>query len=176
MISWDINFVNYLYFERSPVLAKFFYYLTHLADVEIMIIFVILLAIYLFYRKEFLYLFTLLSVTIGTEIVVILLKFLVNRERPDSAIAYYIETSKSFPSGHAAISVAFFGFLIYYLVRHLTKRYQKNLVIILGVLLILLIGFSRLYLGVHYLSDVLGGFLIGGMCLGVGIWIINKKS
>jgi undecaprenyl-diphosphatase len=94
---------------------------------------------------------------------------LINRARPGADIAYYLENSQSFPSGHSAIAMAFFGFITYYFIYHVTGKDKKTLVLLFGALLIALVGFSRLYLGVHFLSDVIGGFLIGGLWLIVSI-------
>ena len=67
----------------------------------------------------------------------------------------------SFPSGHASISVAFYGFAIYIAMRFVRLWSTRINLLMLGVLIAFLIGFSRLYLGVHYLSDVVAGYLVG---------------
>jgi undecaprenyl-diphosphatase len=123
----------------------------------------------MFFKKELAYLYSLILIFIGTEVSVYLIKVFINRGRPIADIAYYIEKSGSFPSGHSAIAIAFFGFMTYYLIHHISGRNMRPAIIFIGTLLIVSIGFSRLYLGVHFLSDVLGGFIIGGLWLIVGI-------
>lgn len=70
------------------------------------------------------------------------------------------ETGYSFPSGHSMASMAFYGFIIYLIYKNVKNRYIKWTTIVFLSLLIVSIGFSRIYLGVHYTSDVLGGFLL----------------
>lgn len=82
-------------------------------------------------------------------------------ERPRPIEALYYESSYSFPSGHATLAIALYGFiaLIFYI--QSSQQWQKNLSLILGLGLAFLIGLSRLVLNEHYLSDVLAGFLVG---------------
>jgi undecaprenyl-diphosphatase len=169
IVKFDESFALFLYQLRTPFLAQVFYIITNFADQITIIILSAIAFLYLYFKKELAYLSALVLIFLGTETSVYLIKILINRPRPIADIAYYIETSGSFPSGHSALAVAFFGFVTYYLVRHITGRNKRFFVILLGIVLIVLIGFSRLYLGVHYVSDVLGGFLIGGLWLVIGI-------
>ena len=87
------------------------------------------------------------------------LKYTIQRPRPTE---YRIidESGYSFPSGHSMVSAAVYGFFIYLICKNIKNKYLKfGLIVLLG-LLIILIGISRIYLGVHYTSDVLAGFLI----------------
>lgn len=89
----------------------------------------------------------------------IVLKNIVERPRP---IGYRLidETGYSFPSGHSMISTAFYGLIIYFIWKNVKNKTIRNVSCILLVILIVLIGISRIYLGVHYASDVIGGFSI----------------
>lgn len=89
-----------------------------------------------------------------------LFKNLFQRDRPDHPLVNGI-TNYSFPSGHAMMSIAFYGLLIWLLGRHLRQHKIQELVIGFLILLILLIGFSRIYLRVHYPSDVIAGYSFG---------------
>ena len=102
-----------------------------------------------------------------------LLKFILHRPRPTE---YRIieATGYSFPSGHSMVSMAFYGYLMYLTYKYIKNKYLKWTIIIILSLLICLIGISRIYLGVHYTSDVLGGFLISISYLVIYISAVNK--
>ena len=102
-----------------------------------------------------------------------LLKRILQRPRPTE---YRIieETGYSFPSGHSMISMAFYGYLIYLIYKYVKNKYVKWTSIVLLSTLICSIGISRIYLGVHYTSDVLGGFLISISYLVIYISAVNK--
>lgn len=88
-----------------------------------------------------------------------ILKIILQRPRP-TGYRLIEETGYSFPSGHSMASMAFYGFFIYLVYKNVKNKYIKWSLIAVLSLLIVLIGLSRVYLGVHYLSDVLGGFLV----------------
>lgn len=102
-----------------------------------------------------------------------LLKNILQRPRPTE---YRIieETGYSFPSGHSMISMAFYGYIIYLIYKYVKNKYIKWFSIVLLSILICSIGISRIYLGVHYTSDVLGGFLISISYLVIYISAVNK--
>ena len=117
-----------------------------------------------------------LSILANLAIITILnqlLKRILQRPRPTE---YRIieETGYSFPSGHSMISMAFYGYLIFLTYRYVENKYLKWILISLLSVLICLIGISRIYLGVHYTSDVLGGFLISISYLVIYISAVNK--
>ncbi len=80
------------------------------------------------------------------------------RERPFFPAPLATESSYSFPSGHSSMSLAVYGTLGYIVARHAASRRKQIAALVGSTALVLLIGFSRLYLGVHYLSDVIAGF------------------
>ena len=102
-----------------------------------------------------------------------ILKRIVQRPRPTE---YRIieETGYSFPSGHSMVSMAFYGYLIYLIYKYVKNKYLKYISIILLSILICSIGISRIYLGVHYTSDVLAGFMISISYLIIYISAVNK--
>ena len=117
-----------------------------------------------------------ISIFVNLAIITILnqlLKRILQRPRPTE---YRIieETGYSFPSGHSMISMAFYGYLIYLIYKYVENKYVKWILISLLSVLICLIGVSRIYLGVHYTSDVLGGFLISISYLVIYISAVNK--
>lgn len=88
-----------------------------------------------------------------------ILKWAIARPRPE-VLKIIQETGYSFPSGHSMVSTGFYGFLIYLIYKNVKNKYLRYSLMSILFILIILIGISRVYLGVHYTSDVLGGFLI----------------
>ncbi len=104
-----------------------------------------------------------------------ILKYIVRRQRP-GRIQFVTEKGFSFPSGHTMISFAFYGFIIYLLYKNMKNKKIRNTVIALLSILVFLIGISRIYLGVHYVTDVLGGFIFGAIYLFLFIkYVYNAK-
>ena len=103
-----------------------------------------------------------------------LIKRILQRPRPTE---YRIieETGYSFPSGHSMVSMAFYGYFIYLIYKYVKNKYIKWISIVLLSILICSIGISRIYLGVHYTSDVLGGFLISVSYLVIYISAVIKS-
>ena len=101
---------------------------------------------------------------IGMNLVIVtilnqVLKFILQRPRP-TEFRIINEIGYSFPSGHSMISMAFYGFIIYLIYKNIKNKYLKITLISVLSLLIVMIGISRIYLGVHYTSDVCAGFLV----------------
>ncbi len=120
---------------------------------------VLLLSCFLFWsHKHRARIWPLLVSVVGSSISVLILKYIFNTSRPIGA--FYIESTPSFPSGHAAIAISLYGFLLYNAYKHDKHRLKNPLIIFLFVLIIL-IGLSRLYLDVHYVQDILVGYAIG---------------
>ena len=94
-----------------------------------------------------------------------LLKIIFQRSRPDSINWIINERGYSFPSGHAMVSMSYYGFLGY--LTYLSSYKHKWIIISLLSIIIILIGLSRVYLGVHYLSDILAGFLVSIIYLSI---------
>lgn len=104
-----------------------------------------------------------------------ILKVIVARPRP-SILRLVVEDGYSFPSGHAMVSMGFYGFLIYLIWMNIKNKKVKYPLVIFLSLLILFIGISRIYLGVHYFTDVIGGFIIAIIYLVVFIKFIYKRK
>lgn len=109
----------------------------------------------------------------GITLINNLLKVIIARPRPNIN-RLVSETGYSFPSGHSVTSMVFYGYLIYLVYKYINNKKIKIILMIFLGLLIPIIGFSRVYLGVHYTSDVIGGFLLGVVYLILFIDISNK--
>lgn len=125
-------------------------------------------AVSFYIHKHFSRILPLLISVGGSAVTVFIIKNIFHRARPLTE-AIYLEASSSFPSGHATMAMALYGFLFYVIWRY-DKHHLRNSFIIFLSILIILIGLSRLYLGVHYFSDVLVGYAIGF------IWLLISHS
>lgn len=153
----------FLNMAMPQIRTSFFTSLSILIDVIFdlvsMIVISILLSVFLLrrYCKKFALFF---SMTILLDALVLLvLKEIIMRPRPLNGIIS--KTDFSFPSGHTADAVVFFGFLTYLIMHKSESRAIKGITISISSFMILLIGFSRIYLNVHWLTDVIGGFALG---------------
>ncbi|CZQ89336.1 phosphatidic acid phosphatase type 2/haloperoxidase [Trichococcus palustris] len=118
------------------------------------------------------------TMLIGGAAIPLLFKFIVGRERPLQQLI--AETGFSFPSGHSSGTTVFFGLLIMMGMLYLKKSFQKAVLFIACLAWIWLIMYSRVYLGVHYPSDVVGGFCLGMALVNVStgsyLYYLNRKS
>jgi undecaprenyl-diphosphatase len=122
------------------------------------------------HRKE---LILFAAVMAGSPILNYLLKVFFQRARPD--LNRLIEIGGySFPSGHAMNAFTFYGILTFLLWRHIPVRRGRTVLLLFSTILILAIGISRIYLGVHYPSDIIGGYLAGSFWLAVSIWVFQR--
>ncbi len=170
------NSINLFFFEhRTPLLSECFLWLTKLGNWNIVLCMVFLVSVYIAVTKRYKYFLPFVTTVAGSGLTVYLLKTLIGRDRPGVEISHYIEQSLSFPSGHAALSLALYGYVAYFLLEicgtQKNPRPQARVWAVYSVvsILVLLIGLSRLYLGVHFLTDVVGGYLIGLVWLIIGI-------
>jgi membrane-associated phospholipid phosphatase len=134
-----------------------------------------LIIIFLFIKQHRWYSIKVPAIALSSLALMFLLKNLFGRPRPDIPL---LEEARglSFPSGHALMSVTFYGLLIYIVWKMVNPKWLKWTLVAFLVLLIFIIGFSRIYLRVHYASDVLAGFATGFLWLVFSIWVLNRME
>lgn len=150
----------YLYNIRNETTAEWIYLFTRMGSSPMVLFLSSVLTLALFYKRRFSAWIALFSALIASSISAYAGKVYYKLPRPHD-LAWYEEFSYSFPSGHATIAMAFYGILFYFLVLYVKNTKLKLSFAFIGFIFILSMGFSRVYLGVHYLSDVISGFLIG---------------
>ncbi len=150
-----------------------FFYIATLFGSEILTLLALVMAVYFIWRREWGWLAALLLARVGGGWLNYVLKALFERPRPIFDDPLATATFYSFPSGHAMGSMIVYGLLAYWLLRRYPQRGVRLTVIGVTSLLILLIGFSRLYLGVHYFSDVVAGFAAGIVWLALCIAVFH---
>jgi membrane-associated phospholipid phosphatase len=132
-----------------------------------------LIAYFLFIKKHKWHSIKIPAIALSSLGLMFLLKGLFDRERPSIPLLFEAK-GLSFPSGHALMSVTFYGLLIYMIFKSVRNPALKWTLISLLVLLIIIIGSSRVYLRVHYATDVIAGYCIGFLWLVFTVWMLNK--
>ncbi|MBR3145708.1 MAG: phosphatase PAP2 family protein [Bacilli bacterium] len=163
---FDDTIYKYIFSLRNDLLDTIFKTITKFGDTITIIIMVFVLLIFL--GKENIYKLILTVVT--TVLTNQGLKHIIRRIRPEH-IRLIKEKGYSYPSGHSMIAIATYGLLIYLVYKNVKNKLLKTILILLLLILILGIGISRVYLGVHYPTDVLAGFTIS---LPIIILIVGK--
>ena len=173
MKRFDSAISKMVYDIRSDSLNTFMKYITALGDKYAYFILTPLCAL-VFYFK-----FNRLKLIIQATIVIVvagllnrLLKNFFDRGRPMDMRLIEV-SAESYPSGHAMTAIAFYGFLIYISYKYIKDRLLRTVFIVICILIIILVGFSRVYLGVHFPSDVLSGYAAGFIWLLLAILAIE---
>jgi membrane-associated phospholipid phosphatase len=158
LVRWDVEFSRWLHEHSNHTLVSAFKVITLLGSVPFLALLVLVVALFLLRRRQANEAALVCVGSLGIEVLFSVLKLAFHRPRPE--LAYVHLDTYSFPSGHAAGSAAIYAILFYLGARHFSKN-GKLLLTFTFVVLLGLIAFSRLYLEVHYLSDVLAGITLG---------------
>lgn len=170
IIKFDLFINNKITELWSPALTKIMVILTDAGSPENLLILSAFLIIFFIFpvkllrnngasKKNFYSAFFVFFSMAGGALIHILLKEIIGRERPENSLI--AKTDFSMPSGHATMAIIFFSLLIYLFKDKIKNKFLKYLFIALNIILIISIGFSRIYLNVHWFSDVLAGYGLG---------------
>ena len=151
---FDKKIYSCIIYFKNPIITKIFKFFSFLCSVSFIIGLCIILLLLLKRKKDK---FFMLINVLGCVMLNQFLKFIIRRPRP-TGINLINENGYSFPSGHSMVSMAFYGFLIFLILNSRIKKERKIIFISFLSMLIIFVGISRIYLGVHYASDVLAGF------------------
>ncbi len=141
---------------RSPALNNAFVFLTELGRTPVALLFSVVA-----WRQSRPMAIRMATATLGGEIIADLVKLAIHRQRPIEILPLVAASGYSFPSGHAVVAAATYTTAAILVCRTLQRRSNRILVISAAVLTIVLVALSRVYLGVHYASDSIGGILLG---------------
>lgn len=162
----------------SPMLTQLMIFVSFVGSAFVLVPLGIV-AVIVFLRLKWRRATVLFFVTMVGELILSLtLKATFQRPRPEAFFGYELPSSYSFPSGHSLGAFCFFGILAWLVSTRLENRITRILVRALAIILILLIGFSRIYLGVHYPSDVIGGYsaaLVWTVTVALGDFFFNRR-
>ncbi|RDW17680.1 phosphatase PAP2 family protein [Oceanobacillus chungangensis] len=172
--SFDSTVIYFIQGFETPTLTSIMKFFTFIGSFSALLVIVLVTTLFLYFllkhRVEIILLWT---VIISTSILNWILKHSFHRARPE--LHRLIDAGGySFPSGHAMIAFAFYGILAFLLWRHIPNRTGRNILVLFSSLFIILIGISRVYLGVHYPSDIIGGYFASGFWLTIVIWLFQK--
>jgi membrane-associated phospholipid phosphatase len=174
LIQADLRIINLVQIFRSSSFNGLMLFITNLGKGQIIFAGMAIAGIILALLKRWRYLTVLIISVIGGEIFVWIIKNIFERPRPPLANALMHETGFSFPSGHTFMAIAFYGLITYFFYREFKNRRIIRLIIfILGILIISAIGFSRIYLGLHWPSDILASFVSGAAWLTILITVLE---
>jgi membrane protein DedA with SNARE-associated domain/membrane-associated phospholipid phosphatase len=164
LVRFDQSLATTLHSWATPTATTMFVLISDLGE-PVVLVLGIVVAVFYGWRRQWLYLGTWLVALGGGEVLNLLIKHLVARPRPVFAQPLIPESGYGFPSGHAVLSLIAYGLLAYFAFLGLRTWRARSAIICAATVLVLIIGFSRLYLGVHYFSDVAGGYAAGGVWL-----------
>lgn len=173
LVAVDQRLAELLYFYRDEALVRFFLGLTWLGALKMVISGGLIFTLWLWLQNKLEFIPPLWVTITGSGLCGAFGKIAFQRPRPIFGVI--TEATFSFPSGHATMAVAFYGFLVYCLGRKTKSRLIRLNWLLIGGLVISGIGLSRLYLGVHFLSDVLGGYCLGSLWLIIGIGLVESR-
>ena len=170
--SFDQQVLQYLFAHRDVATTLSFINISELGSTIFVVGIGIIIGLLLLLRRNIPLATSFAVSIIGGGAAALVLKEVVRRARPDAIYQAYLETGYSFPSGHATLAAALYGSLMYLAWHTIPSRAGRIVAILVLAVVIGLIAFSRLYLGVHYVSDVLGGLVLGGGFA----WLGNRVS
>ncbi|MDD3999188.1 MAG: phosphatase PAP2 family protein, partial [Candidatus Shapirobacteria bacterium] len=160
---------------RRPFLDKLMLLVTLTGNWQMITWGSLLGAVLLIIAQKRRYLMAMILSNVSAMFLVTLVKTIIGRARPPVENALILEHGFAFPSGHSYFAVAFYGLLTYFWVRHFYQKWARIGVFILGSVYILLLGLSRIYLGVHWTTDVLGALSLGAAVLAVIVAYIEYQ-
>lgn len=169
-IGIEGTILQWIHAQAIPVLDTIFLFFTTIGNVEYILPITLVLIAYLLYTKQRLYALIVLFGMGGAAAANIILKLLFHRDRPTFWQSLITETGYSFPSGHAMLSAA----LILCIIAIVWRTKYRWLAIIVGAVVVIMIGLSRLYLGVHYPTDIIAGW--SASAVWVAIVVVLSKG
>ncbi len=173
MVLFDLPVYQFFisFFTISPMMISLMKFFTSFGSTLVIVCGILSVAI-LIKNKKYFWNFAIanaLGIVLNTVI-----KIIIRRPRPSTTMLFSYEKSFSFPSGHTMMSTIFYGLIIYYVCKNIKNKNLKYLLVSLLSLIIVMIGVSRIYLGVHYATDVAAAYVLGIVYLVAYIKLSNN--
>jgi membrane-associated phospholipid phosphatase len=176
ILQRDLQVLVWLHTHGSPVFSAFLLAVSYLHSTIGVAVFTLILGIALAQRHKWYWLLALGLSVPGGMLLNVLIKLVFHRHRPVWDDPILTLATNSFPSGHAAAAALFYGFLSVYVVSHVKELSLRVACVVASVLMVALVAFSRMYLGVHYLSDVLAAISMSTAWLVLCLWGVRTYS
>lgn len=170
----DVQLSNWLHAHTSPLLTKAMLLITAFGSTGVVTCIAVALGLFLLSRRQHYWLLALVLTVPGGGLLNKLLKYMFHRPRPHFEDPILKVTSYSFPSGHTMIATVLYGVIAAYVFTQTTDWRWRVLSIVSAALLIALVACSRIYLGAHYLSDVLGAMAEGLAWLSLCLTLVHS--
>lgn len=172
--KFDTFIFQKLSFLTSPFTTRLMLFFTFFgSNIFLLPAYILLTAYFLFFKRNTKVSLNIVAIGISSAGLLFLIKHVFRRLRPSDPLIQNV-TGFSFPSGHSFSAFTFFGLLIYILWQSEIKKKWKYLLSIAFILFASCIAFSRVYLHVHYPSDVIAGFCLSVLWLSILLWVLSK--
>jgi undecaprenyl-diphosphatase len=179
LLAFDASVRTFVHSFSSPPLTAVMKAVSYTGKVRTLVLLGTAVVAVMLYLRVFRSIAIFLITMAGEIMLELTLKATYQRARPEPFFDLPLPESYSFPSGHALGSLCFYGVLAWIVVRRIRDRRIRAVIAVLTAVFVLMIGLSRVYLGVHYPSDVLAGFVVGLIWTGSVIfadWYLNSLS
>lgn len=172
-ILFDKIILNLIHNTKNPILFPIMRFISFIGSAYFLIPLMIVLIAYTLYKKSYYISKLLLLSTLGSYILNFLLKLIFNRTRP---LDYFLvdQGGLSYPSGHSMVTMTFYMTLTYLASKYIKDKSKKKWIYLFSYTMIILMGISRLYLGVHWPTDVIGGYLIGYVFFYISVILVKE--
>lgn len=159
-ILFDANIMEYVHKDINPNLLSIMRTISFIGSEKFLIPAIAMVIVYTLVKKEYYISKLLLTSSLGCYILNFILKQIFNRTRP---IEYFLvkQGGLSFPSGHSMVTMSLYSTIAFLLAKKVKDKRKQRLIYIVSFVMICIMGLSRIYLGVHWPTDIIGGFLIG---------------
>ncbi len=172
--GFDTSIFQKLSFLTSPFTTRLMLFFTFFgSDTFLFLAYTLLVAYFLFIKKSIKVSLGIAAIGIFSKVLLVFTKRIFKRQRPLDPLIPNV-TGYSFPSGHAFYAFTFFGLIIYLLWQSEIRKRRKYLLSIAFILFASCVAFSRVYLHVHYASDVIGSFYLSMSWLAISLWLLSK--
>lgn len=167
----DLKILKFLHMDINPVVFNIMDFVSFIGSPEFLIPMVSIITLYMLYKRRFYIAKLLVSSSLGSWVLNYILKFIFNRTRP---LDFFLveEGGLSYPSGHSMVSMSMYLTIAFLLIKF--RKTNSKLSYTIATILVFTMGISRLYLGVHWPTDIIGGFIMGYLYFRLIIRTIRK--